>query len=121
LHTNLGNIGYNCFKRYINDVQTPVIPICQGAQPDDPSAECSTESITFWTPGGRDTYDPLLVRANQRLSHSFAVQRVVRAAGAARGKTASMTTGSRLMARRARTNSRAFPESPTRPGDSRSD
>src|SRR5262249_58531836 len=63
LHTNLGNIGYNCFNRYINDVQTPVISICQSAQADDPSAECSTGPIKFWTPGGRSTYDPLLVRA----------------------------------------------------------
>lgn len=69
LHTNIGDIDYNHFNRYINGVQTPVIPICQGAQADDPSAECSTGPITFWTPGGRGTYDALLVKANKRLSH----------------------------------------------------
>jgi carboxypeptidase family protein len=68
-HTNIGDIDYNHFNRFINGVQTPVIPICQGAQADDPSAECSTGPITFWTPGGRGTYNALLVKANKRLSH----------------------------------------------------
>jgi hypothetical protein len=68
-HTNIGDIDYNHFNRFINGVQTPVIPICQGAQANDPNAECSTGPITFWTPGGRGTYQALLVRANKRLSH----------------------------------------------------
>ena len=68
VHTNIGDIDYNHFNRFINGVQTPVIPICQGAQADDPSAECSTGPITFWTPGGRGTYNALLVKANKRLS-----------------------------------------------------
>src|SRR5205085_12091661 len=51
-HTNIGAIDYNRFNRFINGVQTPIIPICQGAQTSDPSAECSTGPITFWTPGG---------------------------------------------------------------------
>ncbi len=68
-HTNIGDIDYNHFNRFINGVQTPVIPICQGAQADDPNAECSTGPITFWTPGGRGTYNALLLKVNKRLSH----------------------------------------------------
>ncbi len=68
-HTNIGDIDYNRFNRFINGVQTPVIPICQGAQADDPSANCSTGPVTFWTPGGRGTYNALLLKVNKRLSH----------------------------------------------------
>jgi hypothetical protein len=61
----------NRFNRYINDVQTPVIPLCTGNQANDPAAECSTGSITFWEEGARGTYTALLVKVDKRFSHRF--------------------------------------------------
>src|SRR5262249_27037506 len=70
VNTLLGEIDYNRFQRRINRVQTPVIPICaNAAQRSDPNAECSTGSITFWTPGGRGVYNALLLRLDKRLSN----------------------------------------------------
>jgi hypothetical protein len=69
IHTNLGDIDHNDYYRYINGVQTPLIPICQGNQANDPSAECSVGAINFWTPQGRGTYTAFLLKASKRLSH----------------------------------------------------
>jgi len=66
-----GEIDLNRFNRYINGVQSPVIPICTGTQASNPQAECSTGSITFWVPGARSTYTALLMKADKRFAHRF--------------------------------------------------
>jgi hypothetical protein len=70
-NTNLGEVDVNHFTRYINGVQTPVIPICSPSQNFVPGQECSTGAITMWTPEGRSVYDGLLVKLNKRLSNHF--------------------------------------------------
>jgi hypothetical protein len=70
-NTNLGEVDLNHFTRYINGVQTPVIPICAPSQYYVAGQECSTGAITFWTPEGRSVYDGLLVKVNKRFSHHF--------------------------------------------------
>lgn len=70
-NTNLGEVDLNRFSRYINGVQTPVIPICAPNQYYKPGQECSTGSITFWVPEGRSVYDGLLVNLSKRFSHGF--------------------------------------------------
>jgi hypothetical protein len=69
--TLLGSLDQNRFNRYINGVQSPVIPVCQGAQSRDPNAQCSTSQITFWTPGGREVYNGLLVKLDKRFSNRY--------------------------------------------------
>jgi Carboxypeptidase regulatory-like domain len=71
LNTLLGNLDYNRFNRFINGVQTPVIPVCQGAQSGDPNAECSTGGITFWTPAGRSVYNAMLVKLDKRFARRY--------------------------------------------------
>lgn len=72
VNTLLGELDYNRFNRRINGVQTPVIPRCtSAAQVNDPSANCSSGSITFWTPAGRSVYNALLVKLDKRMSNRF--------------------------------------------------
>jgi len=71
LNEQYGAQDLNRFNRYINGVQTPVIPICTGSQASDPSAECSTGSITFWEEGARGTYTALLVKVDKRFAHRY--------------------------------------------------
>lgn len=70
-HTNLGEIDYNRFQRYIGGVQTPIIPRCTAAQANIVGFGCSTGPITFWTPGGRTVYNALLVKADKRFANRF--------------------------------------------------
>ena len=70
--TLLGSLDLNRFNRFVNGVQTPVIPRCaSAAQIADPNAQCSTGSITFWTPGGTEVYNGLLVKLDKRFSHRY--------------------------------------------------
>jgi hypothetical protein len=70
--TLFGSLDQNRFNRFINGVQTPVIPRCTtAAQSNDPNAQCSNGSITFWTPGGREVYNGLLVKLDKRFSHRY--------------------------------------------------
>ncbi len=70
--TLIGSLDLNRFNRFVNGVQSPVIPRCAtAAQRDDPNAECSNGSITFWTPGGRESYNALLVKLDKRFSHRY--------------------------------------------------
>ncbi len=64
-------IDLNNFNRFINGVQTPVIPLCTSAQRTDPTAQCSTGAITFWQPGQRNRYQALLVKADKRFANRF--------------------------------------------------
>jgi len=52
----------------------PVIPVCQGAQAADPTAECSTGVIQGIISGARSTYKGLLLKANKRFSHRTSAQ-----------------------------------------------
>jgi hypothetical protein len=70
--TLFGSLDQNRFNRFINGVQTPVIPQCTtAAQRNDPNAQCSNGAITFWTPGGREVYNGLLVKLDKRFSHRY--------------------------------------------------
>jgi hypothetical protein len=71
INTLLGSLDYNRFNRFTNGVQTPVIPRCSAAQANDVNAQCSTGSITFWTPGGREVYNGLLVKVDKRFSKRY--------------------------------------------------
>lgn len=66
-HVNLGELDLNHFAA----AQGPAIPVCTPAEAANPLAECSTGSITFWTPEGRSVYDALLVKLTKRFSHHF--------------------------------------------------
>ena len=70
-HVDLGEVDLNRFNRYINGVQTPVIPKCTAAQSSNPAAQCSNGGITFWTPAGHTTYNAMLVRLDKRFTHRF--------------------------------------------------
>lgn len=70
-HTLLGELDYNRFGRYINGVQSPVIPRCTGTQASVPGFPCSTGPITFWTPGGRSVYNALLVKVDKRFARRY--------------------------------------------------
>jgi len=72
-HVDLGALDDNRFQRYINGVQSPVIPVCTPAQAAIPKFECSTGAITFWTPGGRTVYNALLVKVDKRFSKRYQI------------------------------------------------
>lgn len=72
VNTLLGEIDYNRFNRFINGVRTPIIPVCaNAAQRDDVNAQCSTGGITFWTPGGRQVYNAMLLKLDKRFSDRY--------------------------------------------------
>jgi hypothetical protein len=68
---NSSAVDLNHYNRYINGVQTPVIPLCTGTQASDPNAECSTGAITFWDAGARGTYTALLVKVDKRFAKRY--------------------------------------------------
>jgi hypothetical protein len=70
--TLLGSLDLNRFNRFVNGVQTPVIPRCASvAEQNNPNAQCSVGAITFWTPEGRETYNGLLTRLDKRFSNRY--------------------------------------------------
>jgi hypothetical protein len=71
VNTLLGELDYNRFNRFINGVQTPVIPRCTSAQAAIVGFPCSTGPISFWTPAGRNVYNGLLVKFDKRFSNRF--------------------------------------------------
>ncbi len=71
LNLQYGAEDLNRFNRFVNGVQTPVIPVCTGTQASNPAAECSTGPITFWEAGARGTYTALLVKVDKRFAHRF--------------------------------------------------
>lgn len=72
-NVSLGELDLNRFGR-TSDGLSPVIPVCTPAQYYQPGQECSTGSITIWTPEGRSVYDGLLVRLQKRFSHRYQFQ-----------------------------------------------
>ncbi len=62
---------YNRYNRYINGVQTPVIPKCTGAQASVPGFNCSTGPINFWTPYQRNVYNSMLVKVDKRFAQRY--------------------------------------------------
>jgi hypothetical protein len=86
-NVNLGELDLNHFGRTADGL-SPVIPVCTAAQVSVPGAECSTGSITFWTPEGRSVYDAMLVKFQKRFSNhyqfivSYALQKLVMVNGA---------------------------------------
>lgn len=69
-----GELDLNRFNRRINGVQSPVIPLCtSAAQRADVNAQCSTGGISFWVPGGRGTYNAMLVKLDKRFSKRYLV------------------------------------------------
>ncbi|HEX9000025.1 MAG TPA: hypothetical protein VGB07_09010, partial [Blastocatellia bacterium] len=68
----LGELDLNRFNRRVNGVQAPVIPLCTtAAQRADVNAQCSTGGISFWVPGGRGTYNAMLVKLDKRFSNRY--------------------------------------------------
>jgi hypothetical protein len=71
VNTLLGSLDYNRFDRFINGVQTPIIPRCAAVDRLNPAIQCSNGGITFWTPGGREVYNGLLVKLDKRFSNRY--------------------------------------------------
>lgn len=68
----LGELDLNRFNRRVNGVQAPIIPLCaNAAQRADVNAQCSTGPISFWVPGGRGTYNAMLVKLDKRFSKRY--------------------------------------------------
>lgn len=69
LHQQLRDEDLNHYYRYINGVQTPVIPICNGTTP-----ECSEGGIGVTISGGRTNYHALLVKVDKRFARRYQLQ-----------------------------------------------
>ncbi len=67
INLDMGNIDYN----HWNAASGPVIPVCQGDQALDPTAECSEGPIEMRTPAGRSRYAALMVSAEKRMAKNF--------------------------------------------------
>ncbi len=71
VNTLLGELDYNRWNRRVSGVQTPIIRPCASAAERVPGVQCSAGSVSFWTPGGRNTYNALLVKAEKRFSSRY--------------------------------------------------
>jgi Carboxypeptidase regulatory-like domain len=67
IHTSVLPVDYNNFF----SVRGPVIPLCVGAQRDDPLAQCSAGPITVVDEFARATYRGVLMRLEKRLSNKL--------------------------------------------------
>ena len=74
IHLTLRDQDLNHFHRFVNGVQTPVIPICSGDQALVPKAPCSNGGVGVITSGGTSVYKGLLVRLDKRFSHRYQMQ-----------------------------------------------
>ncbi|HTS76670.1 MAG TPA: carboxypeptidase-like regulatory domain-containing protein [Bryobacteraceae bacterium] len=70
-NVNLGELDLNRYARTADKGEGPVIPVCTASQYYTPGQECSTGSITMWTPEGRSVYDGLLAKVQKRFAHRF--------------------------------------------------
>jgi Carboxypeptidase regulatory-like domain len=69
-NANLGELDLNRTARSADGLP-PVIPTCTTIPDFNPNDQCSTGSITFWSPEGRTVYDGLLVKLQKRFSHHY--------------------------------------------------
>ena len=81
-NVSLGEVDQNLYTRFEgSNTPVPVIPSCPTTPDFNPTDNCSTGGITFWTSQGREVYNGLLMKVNKRLSHhvqflvSYAYQR----------------------------------------------
>jgi hypothetical protein len=65
-NVSLSEVDLNHSNYYVNGVTNPVIPTCAPSQQFNPTAECSTGAITFWTDEGRAIYEGMLVKVTGR-------------------------------------------------------
>lgn len=70
-NVSLGEVDMNLNNRYVNFVQTPVIPKCTSSQLYLAGVECSNGTITFWQDQGRAVYDGLLVKFTKRFENHY--------------------------------------------------
>ena len=70
VHAQLGELDLNRFARTADGL-SPVIPRCATSPDFNPTDQCSTGGITFWTPEGRSAYDGLLIKLQKRVSHNY--------------------------------------------------
>ena len=71
-NVSLSEVDWNLFNRYLGSpVPVPVIPRCTASPDFDPTHNCSTGGITFWTDQGRSVYDGLLVKVSKRFSNRY--------------------------------------------------
>ncbi len=71
-NVSLGERDLNLYNRFLGTtVRQPVIPQCTTSPDFDPTHECSTGTITFWTDEGRAIYNALLLKVNKRFSHRY--------------------------------------------------
>jgi hypothetical protein len=71
-NVSLGEVDQNLFTRYQgSSVPVPVIPLCPKIPDFDPTHNCSTGSITFWTDQGRAIYNGMLLKLQKRMANHF--------------------------------------------------
>jgi hypothetical protein len=70
-HLYTTELDLNRYSRYLNGVNTPVIPKCTAAQLYVPGVECSSGPVTVWSSTGRAVYDGLLINLQKRLSSRY--------------------------------------------------
>ncbi len=81
-NVSLGEVDQNLYNRFAGSTTpVPVIPICPTSPDYNPTHECSSGTITFWTDQGRAIYEGLLTKVQKRFSNhlqftvSYALQR----------------------------------------------
>jgi hypothetical protein len=62
---------FNRYNRYINGVQSPIIPKCTGTQASIPGFSCSSGPIVFWDAFERSVYSSMLVKVDKRFSQRY--------------------------------------------------
>jgi hypothetical protein len=74
LHQQIRDVDLNHFQRYINGVQTPVVPVCPSSLTLTPGAPCSNGGVGEIISGGRTVYRALLIKADKRFAHRYQLQ-----------------------------------------------
>ncbi len=74
IHLTNRDIDMNDYYRYVNGVQTPVLPICSSAQSLVPGAPCSNGSVQITNDEGTNRYIGLLVKVDKRFTKRFQMQ-----------------------------------------------
>lgn len=74
LHQQLRDEDLNHYYRYIDGVQTPVIPFCPGDLVLAPKAPCSNGGVGVIISGGRTNYKALLMKLDKRFSSKYQMQ-----------------------------------------------